>query len=102
MPAADPYASPPKVLRNDTANLVAVLGLSVVVLSLGIAHGFTRADAIYLVVLGLLAVRYALSRFGVVPMQEFEVTRWYTIAFVVLFVGGQQIVSKIPDLQRPL
>ena len=102
MPAADPYATPPNWLRNDTANLGVVLGLTVLVLASVGAHGFTRADAIYLAVLGLLACRYALSRFDVLPMQHFEVSRWYHTAFVFLLAGGQYVISRIPELQRPL
>lgn len=65
-------------------------------------RGWRREDALYLVVLGALAVRYALSRAGTAPMRAFEVSGWYTAAFTVIMVGGFEVIRRIPAMKEPL
>ena len=81
------------LLRRDTSNLMLVTSLAVVVVSRAAQEGWRGEDAVYMTVLGALAVRYALSRVGVVPMRVFEVSGWYTAAFAVVVVGGYETVK---------
>ena len=90
------------LLRRDTSNLMLVVSLMVVVVSRAAQEGWRREDAVYMTVLGALAVRYALSRAGAVPMRVFEVSGWYTAAFAVVMVGGYETLRRIPGMKAPL
>ena len=98
MEVADQLPKPS--VRIDTQNLVAAVSLSCVVAATASDHGLTYADVLYLVVLGVLAARYALSRAGVLPMREFEVSPLYTVAFIVVLGGVHALTQRSPAWQR--
>ena len=102
MEIADPYYVPKPLMRRDTTNLIVTAALLAVVVDHAVEHGWTYADVLYVVVLAALLARYALSRTGVLPMRVFELTQWYTLAFVVVFAGGFALTKRIPALQRPI